>query len=269
MKTIFITGTSSGLGKAAVNLFHSKGWRVIATMRNTAKAKEFEKLERVTVLPLDITNPAQIDAAVAQAIALGGVDVVLNNAAYGAIGPLESVREEQLMNQVNTNLLGAIRITQAFIPHFREKQSGLFVNITSIAGLITFPFDSLYHAVKWGLEAFSEGISYELAPFGIGVKTVAPGFIRSAFGDNMVVTTTEPYKALFDHYMQVVTCSMDPATQGSTPEEVAAVVYEAVTDGKDQVHYTAGTDAKAMYERRLEIGGEAYRREMSTLFLGR
>lgn len=267
MKTIFITGTSSGLGKAAVRLFHNHGWNVIATMRYTEKGKDFSDLERVTVLPLDITDTAQINATVSQAIALGEVDVVLNNAAYGIIGPLESVTDEELKKQVDTNLLGAIRITQAFIPHFRSKKSGMFVNITSIAGLVTFPFDSIYHTVKWGLEAFSEGLSYELAPWGISVKTVAPGFIRSAFGANMVVASTEPYQELLDKYMGVVAGMTDPTTSGLTPEQVAAVVYDAVTDGKNQVHYTAGADSKSMYERRLEVGPETSRKEMAALFL--
>jgi NAD(P)-dependent dehydrogenase (short-subunit alcohol dehydrogenase family) len=268
MKTIFITGTSSGLGKAAVHLFHSKGWKVIATMRDVSKGKDFASLEHVTVLPLDITKPAEIKNAAAAAIALGDIDVVLNNAAYGAIGPLESVSDEQLLKQVDPNLLGAIRVTQAFIPYFREKKNGLFINITSIAGLVTFPFDSLYHAVKWGLQGWTEGMSYELAAFGIGIKTVAPGFIRTEFGSNMVLTTAEPYKELMDHYLGVVASMMDPNAGGSTAEEIAGVIYEAATDGKDQVHYTAGTDSKEMHERRLQLGAEASRKEMSAIFLG-
>lgn len=268
MKTIFITGTSSGLGKAAVQLFHSKGWHVIATMRDISKATDFEQLEHVTVLPLDITKPTEIENAVRISIALREVDVVLNNAAYGAIGPLESVNDENLLKQVNTNLLGAIRVTQAFIPHFREKKSGLFINITSVASLVTFPFDSLYHAVKWGLHGFSEGLSYELAAFGIRVKTVAPGFIHSDFGANALITTAAPYQQQMDHYLNVVNGMMDPATTGSTAAEVAAVVYQAATDELEQVHYTAGTDCKSMNERRLAIGAEASIKEMATLFLG-
>jgi NAD(P)-dependent dehydrogenase (short-subunit alcohol dehydrogenase family) len=268
MKTIFITGTSSGLGKSAVHLFHDKGWKVIATMRDTEKGKEFKDMESVTVLPLDISQPAQITAAVSQAIAMGDVDVVLNNAAFGYIGALENVTEEQLLSQMNTNLLGAIRITQAFVPHFRNKQSGLFINVTSIAGLVTFPFASLYNTVKWGLEAFSEAMSYELSLFGIGIKTVAPGFIRTAFGSNMVVTSAGPYKESFDRYLGVVSGNMDPKTAGSTPEQVAAVIYEAVTDGKDQVHYVAGADARQLHERRLEIGAEASRKEMAAVYMG-
>lgn len=266
MKTIFITGTSSGLGKAAVHLFHAKGWKVIATMRNPNKEKDFVGMAGVTVLPLDITNPEQIKTTVATAIALGDIDVVLNNAAYGAIGPLESVSNEELIKQIDTNLLGAIRVTQAFIPHFRTKKSGLFINITSVAGLTTFPFDSLYHATKFGLQGWSEGMSYELAPFGIRIKTVAPGFINTAFGANAAITTSEPYQPLMDHFLGVL-AKPELAQNGSTAEEVAAVVYEAATDEKDQVHYLAGKDVKAMYERRLQVGAEASRREMETLFL--
>lgn len=267
-KTIFITGASSGLGKAAAKLFQSKGWKVIATMRRPENEVELSKLSNVTLLPLDITDKDQIATAASQAIALGNVDVVLNNAAYGLAGPLEGVSDDLLTQQINTNLLGAIKVTQSFISHFRERQSGMFVNITSIAGLVTFPFDSLYHTVKFGLQAFSEGLSYELAPFGITVKTVAPGFIRTNFGSSMVVTPAGPYKIFMDKHMAVVDSMMDPTSSGSTAEEVAAVVYEAVTDSKDQLLYTAGSDSKSMYERRLEIGSEASRREMATLFLG-
>jgi NAD(P)-dependent dehydrogenase (short-subunit alcohol dehydrogenase family) len=266
MRTIFITGTSSGLGKAAVNLFHSKGWKVIATMRRTNKGKDFEGMERVTVLPLDITNLEQINTAVASAIALGDIDVVLNNAAYGAIGPLESVTNEQLLRQINTNLLGAIRVTQAFIPHFRIRRSGLFINITSSAGLVTFPFDSLYHATKFGLEGWSEGMSYELEPFGIRIKTVAPGFIKTDFGANIAVTSSEPYKELMDRYL-VVLADPELTKDGSTPEDIADIVYEAATDEKDQVHYIAGKDVKAMVDRRLQVGAEVARKEMGQLFL--
>lgn len=268
MKTIFITGTSTGLGKAAVQLFHSQGWNVIATMRDTSKAKDLEQLEGVTILQLDITKPDEIASAVAKATVIANIDVVLNNAAYGAIGPLESVTDDQLLKQVDTNLLGAIRVTQAFLPHFREKRSGLFINVTSIAGLVTFPFASLYHAVKWGLKGWSEGMSYELAPFGVGIKTVAPGFIRTAFAANVEYTVTEPYQKAMDHFTGVTAGMMDPNSSGSTAEEVATVIYEAVTDGKDQIHYIAGNDSKSMYERRLEVGEEASVKEMTALFLG-
>jgi NAD(P)-dependent dehydrogenase (short-subunit alcohol dehydrogenase family) len=267
-KTIFITGASAGLGKATAKLFQSKGWNVIATMRNPAKETELSQLENVTILPLDITKPAQITETANKALALGNVDVVLNNAAVGLIGPLEAVSEDQLIQQIDTNLLGAVRVTQAFIPYFRERKSGTFINITSMAGLVTVPLASLYHTVKFGLQGFSEGLSYELSRFGIAVKTVAPGYIRTAFGNNGVMVSAEPYNELMDKYMGVVKGMMNPETSGQTPEEVAQTVYEAATDGKDQLLYASGEDSKNLYKRRLQIGTEASRKEMDTLFLG-
>lgn len=268
-KTVFITGASSGLGKTAAKLFQSKGWKVIATMRTPEKETELNHLENVSVLPLDVSKPLQIKETVKKALLLGNVDVVLNNAAYGLIGPLEGVNELQLLEQIDTNLLGAIRLTQAFIPHFRERRSGTFINITSMAGLVTFPMDSLYHTVKFGLQAFSESISYELAKFGISVKTVAPGYIRTGFGNNMVITSSEPYNELMSKFMDVAGNMTNPETSGSTSEQVAQVIYEAVTDGKDQLLYVAGEDAKNLYERRLEIGTEAYRKEIDSFFFGK
>src|SRR5215217_7038885 len=122
-KTIFITGASSGLGKAAAKLFQSKGWNVIATMRNPAKETELNTLENVTLLPLDVTNLTQIQTTIKVAFELHDVDIVFNNAGYGLVGALEAFTDEQLVKQLDTNLLGVIRVTQAFIPYFRAKKS--------------------------------------------------------------------------------------------------------------------------------------------------
>src|SRR5450432_272068 len=154
MKTIFITGASTGLGKATAKLFASNGWKVIATMRKPENEAELNLSDNCVLLPLDVTNPEQIKSTTQKAIALGNIDVVFNNAGYGLIGPMETVTDDQLTGQLNTNILGVIRVTQAFIPYFREKQSGLFISTTSIGGLITFPFSSVYHASKWALEGW-------------------------------------------------------------------------------------------------------------------
>jgi NAD(P)-dependent dehydrogenase (short-subunit alcohol dehydrogenase family) len=169
-KTIFITGSSSGLGRATAKLFSSKGWKVIATMRNPDKETELDKLASVVLLPLDVTDPKQIKATVDKAVTMGGVDVVFNNAGYGMAGPLEGLTDEQIVRMVDTNMMGAIRTTKAFIPYFRERRAGLFINTTSIGGLITVPFNSMYHATKWALEGWSESMAFELKQFGIGLK---------------------------------------------------------------------------------------------------
>lgn len=161
-KTILITGSSSGLGRATAKLFSSKGWKVIATMRNPDKETELDKLAGVVLLPLDVTEPKQIKATVDKAVTMGGVDVVFNNAGYGMAGPLEGLTDEQIVRMVDTNMMGAIRTTKAFIPYFRERRAGLFINTTSIGGLITVPFNSMYHATKWALEGWSESMAFEL-----------------------------------------------------------------------------------------------------------
>lgn len=121
MQTIFITGASSGLGKATAQLFQSKGWRVIATMRNPKEETDLAQLKNIVLLPLDVTNLEQINATVKTVTENYAVDVVMNNAGYGLIGPLEALSDEQISRQIDTNLMGVIRISKAFAPHFREK----------------------------------------------------------------------------------------------------------------------------------------------------
>src|SRR5690606_7695651 len=126
-KTIFITGASSGLGKATAKLFVSKGWNVIATVRNIEKEIELSQLKNIRLLPLDVTNLDQIKDTANKAIKLG-VDVVFNNAGYALMGSMESVSDEKMVRQIDTNILGVLRVTQAFIPYFREKKGGLFIS---------------------------------------------------------------------------------------------------------------------------------------------
>jgi NAD(P)-dependent dehydrogenase (short-subunit alcohol dehydrogenase family) len=204
-KTIFITG-SSGLGRATAKLFASKGWNVVATMRNPEKETELSKLPGVVLLSLDVTNPEQIKSAVDRVMATGGVDVVFNNAGYGMAGPLEGLTDDQMVRMVDTNMMGAIRTTKAFLPYFREKGAGLFINTTSIGGLITVPFNSLYHATKWALEGWGESMAFELKQFGIGLKTVEPGGMRTDFFTRSFDTGRhQAYDKLVDKVMSVTT----------------------------------------------------------------
>lgn len=267
-KTIFITGSSTGLGRATALLFASRGWKVIATLRNPAKETELGQVPGITLLPLDVTRPEQIQAAVQQALALGPVDVVFNNAGYGLAGPFEGTTDEQLEAEIATNLLGTLRTTRAFLPALRERGSGTIITTTSIGGLVTFPFNSVYHATKWALEGFSESLAFELAPFGVRVKTVAPGGIRTDFaGRSLVVAQHPAYAGLM---AKVMSAFMDPerAKAQSSAEQIAEVVYEAATDDQDRVTYVAGADAKHLYAQRLAAGIEAFRRGIAQAFLG-
>jgi NAD(P)-dependent dehydrogenase (short-subunit alcohol dehydrogenase family) len=265
-KTIFITGASSGMGKATAKFFHHKGWNVIATMRSPEKDTELTALENVTLLPLDVTNPRQIKETVDRAISLHTIDVVFNNAGYGLMGALEAYSDEQILAEFNTNLLGVIRITQAFLPHFREKKSGLFISTTSIGGFLGFPLHSIYHATKFGLEGWSESMSFELALHNIGIKTVAPGATETNFLSGSLKKSLHPaYKEIEDKLFSATQGMMNEAIPA---KEVAKVVYQAATDGKDKIRYLVGSDTKALFARRTEIGSEAQRREIKKQFFG-
>lgn len=262
MPTIFITGASSGLGKATAKLFATRGWHVIATMRHPKRETELTQLPGVHLLPLDVTDPAQVEATVQRAIALHPVDVVFNNAGYGLIGALEAISDEQLTQLVSTNLLGVIRVTKAFLPHLREKQSGRIISTTSIGGLIAFPLYSLYHATKWAIEGWSESMSFELAQHHISIKTVSPGGIATDFtGRSLEVAEHEAYADLLQKLM-----TGQEHAQFSPAEAIAEVVYEAATDQKDQLRYQAGADAVAIYAQRLAAGPEAFRQGVAAQF---
>lgn len=266
MKTIFITGTSTGLGKAAAKLFAASGWKVIATMRNPEKETELNQLPEVTLLPLDVTNPEQIRSAVQSACEQGKIDVVFNNAGYGLMGPLEGTSMDKIINQINTNLVGPIHIMKEFIPHFRANKGGIFINTTSIGGLISFPFSSIYHATKWGMEGFSESMTYELAQFGIQVKTVSPGGIDTDYSSRSIALNHhEAYEKNFEKMLNML--DGEGGSRFSTAEAIAEVIYQAATDGKDQLRYIAGPDAIQLYENRLKAGAETFRIEMGKMLL--
>lgn len=265
-KTIFITGASAGLGKSTAKLFQSKGWNVIATMRNPENETELTQLKNVTVLKLDITDNAQILDIVHKVTQQYAVDVVLNNAGYGLIGALEALTDEQITRQIDTNLLGVIRITKAFIPYFRENKKGTFINVTSMFGLIGYPTCSVYAATKFAIDGFSESLAYDLAHFGVKVKTVAPGGMQTDFaGRSLDGGQHEAYQELMAKVSEGY--SAERISQFATAEHVASVIYEAATDNKEQLRYISGKDAISLYAEREKIGAEAQYRKIQEMFI--
>jgi len=254
-KTIFITGASTGIGKATAKYFAGKGWQVIATMRKPENEHDLNLLENITLLPLDVTNVQQIKDTVQETLSLGPVDIVFNNAGYTLLGALEAVTDQQLVQQMETNFFGVVRVTQAFIPYFREKKAGLFITTTSSAGLAGFPVSSIYDASKWALEGWSESLSYELNEFGIGIKNIEPGLVATDNGASAVIASHPAYETLLNKFLAVI----GSGTNVTTAEQIAEVVYEAATDGKNTLRYVCGEDAKNLYAHRLAIGDEAFR----------
>jgi NAD(P)-dependent dehydrogenase (short-subunit alcohol dehydrogenase family) len=268
MKAIFITGASSGLGKAAAKLFQANGWRVIATMRTPANETELNLLANVHLLPLDVTSAQSVRQAYEQAINISSIDVVFNNAGFGLVGPFESYSDEQIHRQIDTNLMGVFRVTQPFVKYFRENQiKGIFITTTSIVGIAATPLCSVYDATKFALEGWSEGMGYDLAAFSIQFKTVAPGGIKTNFGTKaMDVVEHDAYKTLWERLSEGF--SNGTLIHFSEPEAIAAVVYEAATDGKQLMRYAAGPDAVDTYHKRETLGLEQHREQIKQQYYG-
>ena len=248
-QTIFITGASSGIGKSTALSFQAKGWNVVATLRDPAQAGDLAALPGVLVTRLDVTEGASIRAAVdAAQVRFGGIDVLLNNAGYGAYGPLEAFDMEGVRRQFDTNVIGLLEVTKAVLPLMRAQGKGVIVNISSIGGRMTFPLGTLYHGTKFAVEGLSEALHYELEPLGIRVKIVEPGMIATDFGGRSFDFRQTPdltaYQPVVDKLLSVLG-SPDMAATASPPEVVSEAIWAAVTDGTSRLRYTAGADAAA------------------------
>lgn len=255
-QTIFITGASSGIGKATAQYFHDKGWNVVATLRDPAQAGDLAALPRVLVTRLDVTNGASIAAAVDAAQArFGGIDVLLNNAGYGAYGPLEAFDMEGIRRQFDTNVIGLLEVTKAVLPGMRAQGKGVIVNISSIGGRMTFPLGSLYHGTKFAVEGLSEALHYELESLGIRVKIVEPGMIATDFSGRSFDFRQTPeltaYQPVVDKLFAVLG-SPEMAATASPPSVVSEAIWAAATDATPRLRYTAGADAAAYMAARSE-----------------
>lgn len=259
MKTIVITGASSGIGKACAVLFAEKGWQVAATMRTPEKETDLTEVENVSIYQLDVTDQASIDSAVEQILSdFDTVDVVLNNAGYALAGPFEATSTEQIRRQFDTNVFGLMEVTRAFLPHFRANKAGLFLNVSSIGGRITFPVISLYHSTKWAVEGFSESLAFELGELGIQVKLIEPGGVSTDFGGRSMALAMPTELPDYMPTVQKVMASFEESGEANTPEQIAAGIYEAATDGKNQLRYLLGEDAKQTYAMREKVGDDAF-----------
>ncbi|XOV91727.1 MAG: SDR family oxidoreductase [Bacteroidota bacterium] len=258
-KTILITGASSGIGKATAIHFHKKGWNVIATMRDPEKETELNQLEPIHLTKLDVTDLTSISQAIQSGIEkFGRIDALVNNAGYGAYGPLESFPRENIIKQFNTNVIGLMDVTRAVIPHFRENKSGVIVNLSSIGGQMTFALGSLYHGTKFAVEGISESLHYEMAQIGVKVKIVQPGFIATDFGGR----SFDFQAGEISEYQPIIAALMkqwqNPNNTVSPASLVAEVIYKAVTDGTTQLRYRAGDDADFLLNSRKNMTDDEF-----------
>ncbi|MEQ8656578.1 MAG: SDR family oxidoreductase [Hyphomicrobiales bacterium] len=254
-QTILITGASSGIGKATATHFQAQGWNVIATMRSPDKETELNALDNVLVIRLDVTDEASIGAAITAGLErFGAIDALVNNAGYGAYGPLEAFSMDGIRRQFDTNVMGLLATTKMVLPHMRAAMSGTIVNISSIGGKMTFPLGALYHGTKFAVEGISEALHYELNAIGVRMKIVEPGMIKTDFGgrsfDFQNDESLEEYQSIVAALMASFASVGD---QASEPGVVASVIWNAVTDGTNQLRYTAGDDAAELMANRKAL----------------
>ncbi|MHC3474968.1 SDR family oxidoreductase [Streptomyces sp. 7R007] len=242
MNTVLITGTSSGYGRATALHFHERGWNVIATMR-TPRAGVLPESDRLRILALDVTEPASITAAFESA---GSIDVLVNNAGVPSIGVFEGTSMAQVREVFEANTFGVMATTQAVLPRFRARGSGVVVNVTSSVVLGHMPLSAVYKASKMAVEGFTASLALELAPLGVRVKTVQPGAclttnfaVRAMNGASPDELVSEPYAAWAKKAMDSFT-----AQELFTEEtDVAEAVWRAVHDTTGQLRFPAGPDA--------------------------
>lgn len=247
-----ITGSSSGIGLETSVYLARRGYTIWATMRDLQKADELREVIEAERLPIEI---AQLnvcdDASVKNTIGKivqesGRIDVLINNAGYGLRGAVEEVSLNEWRGQFETNFFGAIRVTQAVLPQMRRQKSGAIVNISSVLGRFAIPFSGPYVSSKFALEGFSETLRYELAPWGIRVILIEPGFIATKFQENAQLSQAarredSPYALFKQASGRRVQRNIHRA---APPETVAATIYRAITKPNPKLRYGVGRDAR-------------------------
>jgi NAD(P)-dependent dehydrogenase (short-subunit alcohol dehydrogenase family) len=272
-KTVLITGCSSGFGRTTAHHFAQQGWNVVATMRDTQAAGALATLANVLVTRLDVQDGASIAAAIAAGIArFGAIDALVNNAGFGLFGLFEATTPEQVREQFDVNVFGAMEVTRAILPHFRSRHAGLILNVTSGAGVFGLPMISLYCASKFALEGFSEALSYELAGVGVTVKLIEPGGVLSTNFSSRSAQEGGRGSALPD-YDRFVAGALQTfaglrADRLATEEDVAKVIFKAATDGLPQLRYVATEDIRPLVDARRGSSEEEYMALMRARFSG-
>ncbi len=258
-KTILITGASSGIGQESARFFSNKGWNVIATMRSPEKDTVLSGLDNVFIAKLDVLDRASITQAVkAGTDHFGQIDLLLNNAGYGAYGIFEAASYETIRQQFQVNVFGVLDVIQAVLPQMRSRKDGMIINVSSMVGKFTFATGTLYHGSKFAVEGISEALSYELAAIGIKMKIIEPGAVKSNFVNALDFYSNNKmseYQPVVDAITKYAAAARN---RGISPKEVATVIYTAATDGKHQLRYPVGPDAIKYIEFRKKLSDEDF-----------
>lgn len=236
-KVVLITGGSSGIGKSIGEFLHQKGYKVYGTSRNP---KNYAN-SKFPLIALDVKDVSTINIAVKEVIDVESrLDVLINNAGAGITGPIEEIPEEEIKANFDTNFFGPINVIKAVLPQMRQQQSGLIINITSIAGYMGLPYRGVYSASKGALELLTEAFRMELKPFNIEMTNVAPGDFATNIAAGRYhapLKDDSPYKSSYGKSLELMDAHVD---SGSDPELMAKAVYNIITTKNPKIHYKVG-----------------------------
>ncbi|PWR23575.1 SDR family oxidoreductase [Zavarzinia compransoris] len=243
MKTILITGCSSGYGLETARHFLGQGWHVVATMRRP-RADLLPPAENLRLLPLDVTDEASIAAAVKAA---GPIDVLVNNAGIGVVGAFEATPMAHIRKIFETNTFGVMALTQAVIPQMRERRAGTIVNVTSSVTLAPMPLAAAYTASKQAIEGFTGSLAHELGHFNIRVRLVEPGYAPTTrFAANTEVRIEDLVPETYAGFAAPIFQAFARPALTTRESDVAEAVWAAVDDGTARLRFPAGADAVAL-----------------------
>lgn len=243
MQTVLITGASSGYGLETARHFHALGWNVIATMR-TPRADILPRSERVRVLALDVTKTDSIAAALEAA---GPIDALVNNAGLGVVGAFEATPMDHIRRIFETNTFGVMAMTQAIIPQFRARRSGVVVNVTSSVTLAPMPLAAAYTASKQAIEGFTGSLAIELAHFNVRAKLVEPGYAPTTrFSQNTTIQPEQLIPETYQSFAAPIFAAFATPSLVTKEIDVAETIWRAVNDSTGKLRFPAGPDAVAL-----------------------
>ena len=268
-----VTGSSGGIGLATSLALARSGYLTYATMRNLAKRKSIQSLAEKQHLPirtvqLDVTDENSVKNAIQSILSESeGIDLLVNNAGYGLTGAFEDIGIDEIKALYETNLFGVIRVTQGVLPIMRKQGSGRIINISSGAGRIGYPGGSAYVSSKFALEGLTESMAYEIEQFGIKAVLVEPGFVRTNFGENMVIAkkAQDPNSPYSQMMIQMRSSSVRSrmVENASDADLVASVVVEAATAKEPNFRYLAGKDVQQLVTAKKSMSDEEFQRMIS------
>lgn len=265
-----VTGSSGGIGLATSLALARKGYLTYATMRNLAKRDSIQSVADkqhlpIRVVQLDVTDENSIKKAIQSILSEAGrIDLLVNNAGYALTGAFEDIGIDEIEAQYETNVFGVIRVTQVVLPVMRKQGSGRIINISSGAGRIGYPGGSAYVSSKFALEGLSESMAYEIEQFGIKTVLVEPGFVRTNFGENIVIARkTQNTNSPYSQMMQMMSSIRDKMLKNASDADlVAEVVVEAATAKEPNLRYLAGKDVQQMVAAKRSMSDEEFQKMM-------